>query len=124
MDATETQTQSRHPSDDKPWLFKPGQSGNPAGRPKSMETMKEYARKWYMNLTDEQKTAYILAVEEKRPGFAWTMAEGNPDESKRVSISVPQPILGAASQPVALENATQDAIEDAAIEAVVEEAHD
>ena len=62
----------------------PGQGPlNPRGRPKSMETMKEFARKWYSNLTEEEKIAYIKAVEEKRPGFAWTMAEGNPDESKR-----------------------------------------
>jgi hypothetical protein len=27
-------TGGNQPSDDKPWLFKPGQSGNPAGRPK------------------------------------------------------------------------------------------
>lgn len=59
--------------------------------------MKEFARKWYSNLTEEEKIAYIKAVEEKRPGFAWTMAEGNPQEDKKVSISVPRPILGGAT---------------------------
>ena len=81
----------------------PGQRAlNPLGRPKS-KTMKEYSREWFLQLTDEQKTAYILALEEKRPGFAWTMAEGNPEESKRLSITVPRPILGGASQPPALD---------------------
>jgi hypothetical protein len=28
---------SQHPSDQKPWLFKPGQSGNPGGRKKGLE---------------------------------------------------------------------------------------
>lgn len=77
----------------------PGQGPlNPNGRPKG-KTMKEYSREWFLQLTDEQKTAYILALEEKRPGFAWTMAEGNPTEDRNVRITVPRPILGATSQP-------------------------
>lgn len=55
--------------------FVPGVSGNPAGRPKG-KTMKEFARDFYLNLSDEEKVAYIKEVEKKRPGFAWEMAEG------------------------------------------------
>lgn len=29
-----------HPSDTKPWLFKPGQSGNPEGKPKGIKHFK------------------------------------------------------------------------------------
>ena len=76
--------------------FAPGNNANPHGRPKQ-KTMKEYAREWFMQMTDDQKTAYILALEEKRPGFAWVMGEGNPQEDKKVSISVPRPILGGAT---------------------------
>lgn len=32
----------RHPSEDKPWLFKPGQSGNPAGKQSLNELTKNF----------------------------------------------------------------------------------
>jgi len=56
--------------------FKEGNPGGP-GRPKG-KTLKEYARDYYMLKTEEEKRAYIEWLEEKKPGFAWTMAEGNP----------------------------------------------
>lgn len=31
---------------DKPWLFKKGQSGNPNGRPKGTFSLKTYAKKY------------------------------------------------------------------------------
>lgn len=51
----------------------PGMGGRPKGK-----TLKEYAREYYMLKTDEEKKAYIDKLEEKIPGFAWRMAEGNP----------------------------------------------
>lgn len=55
--------------------FPPGVSGNPAGRPKG-QTLKEFAREYYLAKSPEEKQAYIDKMEEKRPGFAWEMAEG------------------------------------------------
>ncbi len=55
--------------------FIAGVSGNPAGRPKG-KTMKEYAREWFLNKTEEEKKAYIEELEDLRPGFAWEMSEG------------------------------------------------
>lgn len=48
------------------------------GRPRG-KTMKEFARDFFMQKTDEEKKAYIEILEEKKPGFAWTMGEGNPE---------------------------------------------
>jgi len=54
--------------------FKVGNPGSP-GRPKG-KTLKEFAREWYMNMSDEDKVEYLKKVEDKRPGFAWEMGEG------------------------------------------------
>lgn len=96
--------------------FAPGTPPGP-GRPKQ-KTMKEYAREWFLNLTDEEKTAYILALEEKRPGFAWTMSEGNPTEDRNISIKVPVPILGGATK------AITQGVTDAVLDAGLDDAHD
>ncbi len=55
--------------------FGPGNNANPNGRPKG-QTLKEFAREYYLLKSPEEKQAYIDKVEEKRPGFAWEMAEG------------------------------------------------
>lgn len=61
------------PSDAKPWLFKPGMSGNPLGRPKQDKTLKELAREYtaeavltlaeIMRNEDATDTARALAAE-------------------------------------------------------------
>lgn len=54
--------------------FIKGVSGNPAGRPVGL-TLKEYVRRKFMTMTDDEKEAFISGVDEKT---MWTMAEGNP----------------------------------------------
>lgn len=57
----------------KPYSFKPGQSGNPSGRPKG--TLKDYMRNRFMEMSDEEKEEFLKDVPKSDK---WRMAEGNP----------------------------------------------
>jgi hypothetical protein len=67
----ETQEQSNN----RPWLFKKGQSGNPGGRPKGSKSLKERAREYLAGLSDEETEAYFDGLNKLD---VWKMAEGNP----------------------------------------------
>jgi hypothetical protein len=55
--------------------FKPGQSGNPSGRPKN--TLKDYTQRMFSSMSDEQKLAWLKS--HKVTGIdMWKMAEGLP----------------------------------------------
>lgn len=70
-------SEKKHISEDKPWLFKPGQSGNPNGRPKGTFSLKTYAKKYLQEMTDEEKLAFMEGLPKE---VIWKMAEGNPKQ--------------------------------------------
>lgn len=71
--------------------FKPGFSGNPAGK-KPGKTLKEFAREFLMSMDEEQKKKYLEGLD---PQIVWRMAEGNPHNTTDVtSGDKPIPILG------------------------------
>ena len=67
----------------KPWLWKPGQSGNLRGRPKG-RSLKEWTRNRIAKMTDEERVAFLNAIS---PELAWKMAEGSPKEETNLELT-------------------------------------
>lgn len=57
----------------KPWLFQPGQSGNPKGRPKGSKTLKTYVAEMLRDMTDDEKLEYLRGLPKDK---IWEMGEG------------------------------------------------
>lgn len=70
-------------NDNKPWLWKKGQSGNPKGRPKGL-SMKEYSREYLASMTDDERQDFMDGMPKE---VIWKMAEGNPKESSKIEHS-------------------------------------
>lgn len=67
---------------DKPWLFKKGQSGNPAGRPKGSRTLKSRVQEYLMSLNDEEFAEYLDGINKLD---IWKMGEGNPKQDADIT---------------------------------------
>ena len=73
-------------SNDKPWLFKKGQTPGP-GRPKgSGKSLKEYAREYLADMTPEERLDYLDGLPKD---IIWKMAEGNPDNKVKGDADSP-----------------------------------
>lgn len=61
--------------------FKPGESGNPGGRPKG--TLKHYVREKFIAMSEDQKEEFIKDIAKDT---IWKMGEGNPDNKDEVTV--------------------------------------
>lgn len=76
---------SEEKQNDKPWLFKKGQSGNLKGRPKGTYSLKTYAKQMLENMTDEQRQDFLNGIDKKT---IWEMSEGKPKQDLEVDATV------------------------------------
>lgn len=67
MDDTQEQTNNR------PWLYKKGQSGNPGGRPVGSKSLKTYIKEKFEKMTDEEREVFLEGLDKK---VLWEMGEG------------------------------------------------
>lgn len=82
-------------TNNKPWLWKKGQSGNLAGRPKG-KSMKEYSRDFLASMTDEERQEFLIGIPKVD---IWKLAEGNPEtktditsKGESINVIIPQAV--------------------------------
>lgn len=81
---------SQDQTNNRPWLYKKGQSGNPGGRPVGSKSMKTYAKEKLASMTDEEREIFLEGLDKK---ILWEMAEGKPKQDVDVSGEITSKII-------------------------------
>lgn len=107
MEGTQEQLKEQETSHLKPWQFKPGQSGNPGGRPKGRKSLKTFAREYLESLSDEEKLEFLKGMDKID---IFKMAEGNPETKQETTVIMPEPI--APTKPLNNEILTNNSVQE------------
>lgn len=73
---------SAEQKENRPWLYKKGQSGNPNGRPKGSVSMKTYIKNKLATMTDEERETFLEGIDKK---ILWEMGEGKAEAKAEVT---------------------------------------
>ncbi len=80
----------------RPWLYKKGQSGNPNGRPVGRKSLKTYLKEKFEIMTDEEREVFFDGVDKR---VLWEMAEGKAEAKTDITskgekiVFMPQELL-------------------------------
>ncbi len=74
----------------KPWLFQPGQSGNPKGRPKGTKSLKTYVKEMLQDMNDDEKLEFLKGIDKKT---LWEMSEGKPKQDIEADVNVTEKMV-------------------------------
>lgn len=84
MEETAEQTNNR------PWLYKKGQSGNPSGRPRGSKTLKTYLSEKFQSMNDAEREEFLEGIDKKT---LWEMSEGKPKQDMDIKAEMVSKII-------------------------------
>lgn len=90
METENSQSDNTVEIQEKPWLFKKGQSGNPNGRPKGSFSLKTYVRHMLEEMTDEQRQEFLAGIDKKT---IWEMSEGKAKQDIEADVTIKSKLI-------------------------------
>lgn len=86
------QGNNKHPKTDHlaPWMFKPGVSGNPSGRPAGAVSLKTFAKNYIQSLSEEEKLEFLTGIDKKA---VWEMAEDKAGQGMNITGEITSKVV-------------------------------